>query len=305
MGGINVTIIFNNLYKLYNLYIMSFNTNVTINNFNEIDMAIHGYGNFISGYYLIRDNSLEKSYSFLEVNKEKLEKTVFRNLDNNLNNIFNFSDYGNTIFNTGDKLISTDISGIELRNNDTIISDFGDYFTDLSRYMGLNSIINTQINIDKGLTNRRVKIDKCGIGPVFIQAISASLFKSFGKTGSIRNSEEIKSLDYLLSSGIKEILDEDQILYKFSNFLKLYGNSNRIEYFNSLNYSLNYNLNSNSNNTPIFNLFNYNLNNANFDFKVKLSGKLDSGINSNNFYNKVLRSLGTDNLINYDSKKLY
>ena len=282
---------------------MSYNTEITINNFNNIDMAIHGYGSFINGYYLQRGNCFERSYSFLKVNKDGVEKSVFRNLNDNMNNIFNFSNYGDFIKRTSQKLVSINISGIELNKNKTVTSEIGDYYTDLSNFHGMNSIINTEIN-SKSITNRRVKLTRCGVSPVLIQAVSASLFKSLGKTASIINSNEIKNLDYLLSSGVKQILDEHEVIKSSSNFLKIYGNSNRIEYVNGVNNKNNcnnINFNFNSNHGFKFNRFNYNLHNANFDFKVKLSGRLDNNSESNTFYNKVLRSLGTDNLINYDN----
>ena len=228
---------------------------------DNIDLAIEGFADFISGNYIQNVNDTNEVKSNVTIDANAVNAAIFR-LVTATNNIeggdMTFTTYGNTIRSQDAKLLLTGINGI--RNGSITYNTInGSYFGDLEAYDG---------NVSNLRNNNSILRGKGGLGPVLVQSVSAALFKSLGRNAAINNDTDVASKSNGLAISIKDEWDE--------------SNGNSTKYFTR--YLDSGRFYDDMNTGTVDSKVDYNFANATFDFIVKLTGSVsdsDTGINMN------------------------
>lgn len=247
----------------------------------EIDLAVHGFADFVSGTYQQKTTDTDDIASTVTVDKANLLAASFKLLtDAPTGATWNFSTVGDDIKDTGSGLVITSASALKPRNDANAANGgaavsvgSGDWFANLQVWAGSNANVVDGGNVKHGQ----------GIGAVLVQAAGAALFKRLGKNAAISNDKSIEAKQDGLATLIKGVIDEDAEDYSTSKMFKRYLDSARYEADAS---------------ADVGSTVAYNLDQANFDFIVQVQGTVSDGNGpalDKGTVNRVLGTIGNDN----------
>lgn len=236
-----------------------------------IDLAVIGFANFMSGSYQQLTSDVHDITSTVNINANQVRNASFALLTTlPSDSAANFSTYGDSVKDTGSKLVIQDKSALNKDDNSGTVSVFTeahDWFANLRVWAGdNNNVIDSNGNVRNGQ----------GIGAVLVQAAGAALFKSLGKNAAINNENTIESKQSKLANDLGNAIRESTSNYTESTMFKRYLDSGR--YYHD--------------NADVGSTQTYNFENANIDFVVQLQGTLsDTDDTLNNAI--ISRALGT------------
>ena len=229
---------------------------------DNIDMVVMGYGDFISGTYQQDTADVATVKSNVTVDSTKLLHIAYAGLGALPagSGCTLTANYGAAVIASGDNLVVNNKDDVIPKSGGAAvdIGDETDWFVDHSIYAG------TDTNVyDGGLkhTNNRM-------GAFLIEAVSAALFKKYGRTAAILNDADIKGKQTDLAGKIKTALDEANKNYADSIIFKRYLDSGR--YYHD-------------GNGDVDAAHAYEFDNAQFDFVVQVTGNVKDKNSEGNF----------------------
>lgn len=254
---------------------------------SNIDIAVEGYADFISGTYQEDPNDPNNFLSTVTVNDTKVKQASYRLISGLTDNVDGSNDFGFTGFTAfgdviktqGNRLVGANLKGVGTYGYATSGLDF---FVDLNQYNGENSSV---------ITSNKIQQGKGGLGPVLVQTVSAALFKSLGRTAALLNDTTISGKESGLATDIDDAWSEINADSSNTKYFTRYIDSGRF-------------YDDSANGVTSGDAVNYNFTNATFDFVVQLQGTLtdsDGGITLNNSHvSRIFGTPGTDTKLSND-----
>lgn len=255
----------------------------------EVDIAVEGFANWISGDYVQNTSDINDIKSNLSVNKSTLKTAAFSLMTDIDHTAAVFSSYGDVIKSKGSGLVIDSSRGVtSMLKSDGVTSvglttDAASWFVNLSAWAGTDS------NVYSGTA---LKHDKSTLGSVLVQTAGAALFQKLGRNAALKNDTDIHDKESKLANDISNALTESSANYTDSKFFKRYLDSGRYDDDSSRD----------TGNGPVT----YALDNANFDFMIQVGGTVsDSDADSLTDAGVLTRILGDrsagEHMVNADA----
>lgn len=228
---------------------------------DNIDLAVTGFANFISGNYVQDGADVNDISSTVTLDLAHLRNAAITEM-----NAAELTDsgatrvaYGTSVHNTFSSSVGSSLTGISNRSASTD-TDFKTTFN--TRHVLLNfqkSNMQTAANFKSGANLLK---NTSGLGALMVEAASAALFKKLGKHAALSNDSTVSgglmSQVSSLTSAIESALAETNANYSSSAMFRTYLNSGLY----------------NDDGTDVGSSTSYTLDRSNYDFVIRFQGNV-------------------------------